>query len=196
MAGTERGARRPATKPRSRRKWGEALSFEETWKAKARDAGSAVTGSAADTPLVALAGEWYARSSMSIDIQEAQRVLTIKLVGVVSEEDVTAFLQGIKTHLQRCTDPIAIVIDLTESDGGTAKTRQGIGEFFSAGGARFRLCAGMAAVAKSDGQQGFLRGILAMGPMPCPYRLFDMVGEASTWARTRLRETESPRTED
>ncbi len=133
---------------------------------------------------------------MSIDIQEAQRVLTITLVGVVSEEDVTALLQGIKTHLQRTADPISIVIDLTASDGGTAKTRRGIGEFFSGGGVRFRLCAGMAAVAKSEGQQGFLRGILAMGPMPCPYRLFDMVGEASTWARTRLRDAETPRKED
>jgi hypothetical protein len=130
---------------------------------------------------------------MSIDVQESQRIVTIALTGVVSEEDVAALLHGIKTHLQRTTVPIAIVIDLTESDGGTAKTRTGIGEFFANKGARFGLCAGMAAVAKSDGQHGFLRGILAMGPMPCPYRLFDMPGEASTWARMRLKATEPPR---
>jgi hypothetical protein len=131
---------------------------------------------------------------MAIDIQESQRIVTITLTGVVSEEDLAGLLQGMKSHLQRTTVPLAIVIDLTESDGGTAKTRQGIGEFFSNKGARFGLCAGIAAVAKSDGQQGFLRGILAMGPMPCPYRLFESPGEASTWARMRLKATESPRT--
>jgi len=133
---------------------------------------------------------------MSIDIQEAQRIVTITLNGVITEEDVTALLEGIKSHLQRTTVPLAIVIDLIASDAGTAKTRSTIGDFFSGKKVRFGLCAGMAAVAKTEGQQAFLRGILAMGPMPCPYRLFEMQGEASTWARNRIKDTEPPRTED
>lgn len=129
---------------------------------------------------------------MAIDIQESLRIVTILLPGVTSEEDVVALAQGIKGHLLRATAPIAFVIDLTENDGGTAKQRREVGEFFSGKGARFGLCAGIAAVARSEGQHAFLRGILAMGPMPCPYRLFDSQGEASSWARTRIRAAEKP----
>ncbi len=130
---------------------------------------------------------------MAIDVQESQRIVTITLTDIVSEEDVAALLQGIKMHLLRTTVPITFVIDLTEGHGGTAKMRNSIGEFLAGRGARFGLCAGMAAVAKSDGQHGFLRGIIAMGPIPCPYRLFEMPGEASTWARMRLKAAEPPR---
>ena len=132
---------------------------------------------------------------MPIDIQESLRIVTILLPGVTLEEDVTALVQGIKGHLQRATTPIAFVIDLTNNDGGTAKQRREVGELFAGKGARFGLCAGIAAVAKSDGQHGFLRGILAMGPMPCPYRLFDSPGEASSWARTSIRAADQRLTE-
>jgi hypothetical protein len=130
---------------------------------------------------------------MPIDIQESLQIVTIALPGVTAEEDVVALMQGIRTHLQRSTAVLAFVIDLTDNDGGTAKQRREVGEFFSAKGTRFGMCAGIAAVAKSDGQHGFLRGILAMGPMPCPYRLFDSRGEASSWARTQIRAAEKPK---
>jgi hypothetical protein len=127
---------------------------------------------------------------MAISLQEAQQILTVTLSGVVDEEDILGLTQGIKTHLARTQGPLAIVIEFSESDGGLGKFRRQIGEFFAARGTRFGLCAGIAAVSKSEGQDGFLRGILSMGPMPCAYRLFDLQAEAVTWARLRLREAE------
>jgi hypothetical protein len=133
---------------------------------------------------------------MSFEVQESQRIVTITLIGAISEEDTGSFLQEIKMQLQRAPAPMAVIIDLSASDGGTAKNRNSIGEFFGAKMIRFGICAGIAVVAKSAGQHSFIRGVLAMGPMPCAYRIFETLGEASTWGRMRIKAVEPPRAAD
>jgi hypothetical protein len=125
---------------------------------------------------------------MAVSFTEAQQIVTVTLTGVVDEQDILGLTQGIRAHLQRSTGPLAFVIDFSESDGGLAKFRRHVGEFFAAPGTRFGLCVGIGAVSKSEGQASFVRGILSMGAMPCPYRLFDALGEATVWARVRLRD--------
>lgn len=133
---------------------------------------------------------------MAFEVQESNRIVTIALSGLISEEDTAAFLQEIKAQLGRAPAPMAVIIDLSASDGGTAKNRNTIGQFFGTKTIRFGICAGIAVVAKSEGQHSFIRGILAMGPMPCPYRIFETTGEASTWGRMRIKAMEPPGTTD
>ncbi len=121
--------------------------------------------------------------------------MNVALTGVTTEEDLGVFFNQIKKHLNEASGPISLVIDVSESDGGTAQQRNDLRRFFSLKGARFGACAGIAAVTKTEGQDGFLRGILALGPMPCPYRIFESRGEAMSWARTQLKSAETPATD-
>ena len=132
---------------------------------------------------------------MAIEIHESLRLVQITLSGVTTEEDLGYFFKGIKKYLQEATAPIALVIDLTENDGGTAQQRGDLRDLFSGKGGRFGMCAGIAAVTKTEGQGGFLRGLLALGPMPCPYRIFDSRGEAVSWARSNIKAATPPAVE-
>lgn len=130
---------------------------------------------------------------MPIEMQDAQRIVSITLTGAITDEDLGSMMQGIRSMLQQASSPITFVIDPTESSGGTSKQRISIGEFFAkANLTRFGLCAGIAVVAANECQHAFVRGVISMGPIPCAYRIFDKGHEATSWARQRIRATMPP----
>jgi len=129
---------------------------------------------------------------MPITINDTNpQVISMKLEGVLSEQDIETFLASVRDHLARATGPIAFCVDAMTSDGGMNKHRKLIADFFAARPRPpFGRCAGMAVVAETEGQIGFLRDVVASGPVPFPYRFFTKDFEAATWARARLKEKE------
>lgn len=128
---------------------------------------------------------------LTVDDSNAQ-IVTLRLDGVLTEADFAGFADAVRSHLARARGPVAFLVDALASDGGMDKHRKLLGDFFSATPKPpFGRCAGMAVVTQTEGQQSFLRDVVASGAIPFPYRFFVKDFEATTWLRSRLKAAES-----
>lgn len=118
---------------------------------------------------------------------DQKQIVALKLDGVITEADLAAFLQAIESALRTADPSVAFIVDMTSSDGGSNKHRKAVAETFGLRTKPWGRCVAMAVVTQTEGQDSFLRGILASGPIPFAYRFFQDLGEATVWVKSRLR---------
>jgi hypothetical protein len=107
----------------------------------------------------------------------------------VTAEELAELWKAVDQRLRGAADRVAFVVDLTAStsEGATNKLRQLVTETLSGHSKPWGMCAGMGVVTETPCQDSFLRGVIASGPVPFPYRFFNHEGGAMTWVRERLR---------
>ena len=112
-------------------------------------------------------------------------VVFVKPPVPMSDPGVDRMLAELVGHLER-GQPYALVFDLTNAEMPSALQRRKLSDHMLANQQTIQQCVrGMAVVTSSTVLRGITTAVFWVSPPPFEWRVFDLLDEATTWAKSR-----------